>query len=310
MHHQDFPHLPVLSREVLAYLNPTSGGKYVDATLGAGGHAEAILKASQPAGLLLGLDVDQYALEIAIRRLEQYSPRVFIHHSSYTDLDQCLVKNGWSGMDGILFDLGVSSMQVDSSTRGFSFNKEGPLDMRFDERSEISAEDIINRSNEEDLASIIWKFGEEPKARAIAKAICSSRPLQTTTQLAQVVLTAYHGKQGKIHPATRTFQAIRIAVNQELSALREGLELAVEHLFIGGHIAVISFHSLEDRIVKEYFRKESKDCICPPEQPTCVCGHKASLSIITKKPITASADEIKINPRSRSAKLRVAQKIG
>jgi 16S rRNA (cytosine1402-N4)-methyltransferase len=307
---QIFPHLPVLNREVLAYLNPVSCGKYLDATLGAGGHSEAILIASQPDGLLIGLDVDRNALAIATERLRKFSTRAILFNKSYTELDDCLQKIGWKGLDGILFDLGVSSMQVDSANRGFSFNKEGPLDMRFDDQSTVSADDIINHWSEEELASIIWSYGEEPKARAIAKTICSSRPLKTTTQLAQVVLGVYHGKRVKIHPATRTFQAVRIAVNQELTALEKGINLAIEQLYVGGRIAVISFHSLEDRIVTEVFKREAKDCICPPEQPTCTCNHKASLAILTKKPITASDEEIKINPRSRSAKLRVAQKIG
>ncbi|HAF62594.1 MAG TPA: 16S rRNA (cytosine(1402)-N(4))-methyltransferase [Anaerolineaceae bacterium] len=307
---QVFPHVPVLSREVLAYLNPTSGGRYVDATLGAGGHAEAILKASQPDGLLIGLDVDENALAIAAQRLANFSSRFFFFHSSYTHLDSPLKQLGWEGMDAILFDLGVSSMQVDSPERGFSFHAEGPLDMRFNGKDALTASDIVNGWEEHDLATILWEYGEEPKARAIAKAICAARPLKTTTELARVVLSVYHGQHGRIHPATRTFQAIRIAVNEELTTVSNGISKAVEYLFPGGKIAVISFHSLEDRIVKEFFRRESKDCICPPEQPTCNCGHKASLTILTKKPIMACEDEIKINPRSRSAKMRVAQKIG
>ncbi|MHB8807018.1 MAG: 16S rRNA (cytosine(1402)-N(4))-methyltransferase RsmH [Anaerolineaceae bacterium] len=307
---QIYPHIPVLNREVLAYLKPVRDGKYLDATLGAGGHAEAILIASQPSGLLIGLDIDQNAVAIASERLQKFSSRATFFNVSYIQMKDCLRKMGWSSVDGILFDLGVSSMQVDAADRGFSFNKEGPLDMRFDDHSDFSAYDLINHWNEEEIASILWNFGEEPKARAIAKAICIARPLKTTTQLAQVVLSAYHGSHSKIHPATRTFQAVRIAVNRELTVLEEGINLGIKQLGNGGLIAVISFHSLEDRIVKDIFKRESKDCICPPEQPVCTCDHKASLKILTKKPVIASDEEIKINPRSRSAKLRVAQKIG
>jgi 16S rRNA (cytosine1402-N4)-methyltransferase len=213
-------------------------------------------------------------------------------------------------MDAVLFDLGISSMQVDSPERGFSFSEEGPLDMRFDTRGELTAEYIVNQWEEHDLAAILWEYGEEPRARAIAKAICAARPLKTTADLAKVTAAVYHGHHGKIHPATLTFQAIRIAVNEELNAVHDGIRKAVEYLLPGGKIAVISFHSLEDRIVKAYFRRESKDCICPPQQPTCTCGHHASLVVLTKKPVTADEDEMKTNPRSRSAKLRVAQKIG
>jgi len=307
---QAFPHIPVLSREVLAYLSPTSGARYMDATLGAGGHAEAILKASQPDGQLIGLDVDEDALAIAARRLADYSSRFFPFQCSYTQLEDPLQQLHWDGMNAILFDLGVSSMQVDSPLRGFSFLEEGPLDMRFNKKGKVTAEYIVNRWQEHDLAAILWEYGEEPKARAIAKAICTARPLKTTGDLAKIAASVYRGHHGKIHPATRTFQAIRIAVNEELSAIHDGISKAVEYLLPGGKIAVISFHSLEDRIVKEFFRRESKDCICPPQQPICICGHKASLVVLTKKPVTAGEDEMKINPRSRSAKMRVAQKIG
>ena len=305
-----YPHTPVLKWEILSFLNPVPQGKYLDATLGAGGHAEAILSASNPDGLLMGLDIDPHAAAIASERLQKYSSRAFLFNTSYINMESCLQQIGWNHIDGILFDLGVSSMQVDDAARGFSFNKEGPLDMRFNDESGFNASELVNQWKEEEISEILWRYGEEPKARAIAKAICATRPIQTTTQLAQVVLSVYHGKLSKIHPATRTFQAIRIAVNQELEGIEKGLNLAITHLAPGGIIAVISFHSLEDRIVKDTFKRESKDCICPPEQPTCTCNHKASLIILTKKPVTASEDEIKINPRSRSAKLRVAQKIG
>jgi len=305
-----FPHTPVLAQEVLESLAPESGHRYIDATVGAAGHAQAILEASHPDGVLIGLDVDENALAIARERLTPFSKRAYLFHLSYTEIAQALQNTGWDGMDGILFDLGVSSMQVDTPQRGFSFIKDGPLDMRFNESDLRSAADIINHWSEDDLADIIWEYGEEPRSRSIAHAISQSRPLETTKQLADLVLDVYHGQRGKTHPATRTFQAVRIAVNDEMNAIQKGLEEALRFLRPGGKITVISFHSLEDRIVKNYFRRESKDCICPPEQPVCVCGHKASLTILTKKPITAKDDEIKNNPRSRSAKLRVAQKIG
>lgn len=305
-----FPHTPVLAQEVLESLAPECGHRYIDATVGAAGHAQAILEASHPDGMLIGLDVDKNALAIARERLAPFSKRAHLFHLSYTGIAQALQNVGWDGMDGILFDLGVSSMQVDTPQRGFSFVKDGPLDMRFNENDSRSAADIINHWSEDDLADIIWEYGEEPRSRSIAHAISQSRPLETTKQLADLVLDVYHGQRGKTHPATRTFQAVRIAVNDEMNAIQKGLEQALRFLHPGGKIAVISFHSLEDRIVKNYFRRESKDCICPPEQPVCVCGHKASLTLLTKKPITAKDDEIKNNPRSRSAKLRVAQKIG
>lgn len=307
---QTYPHVPVLNREVLAYLKPTSNGKYLDATLGAGGHAEAILTASQPDGSLIGLDIDHHAVAIASERLRGFSKRASIFNISYTEMKTCLQKVGWDCVDGIVFDLGISSMQVDSAERGFSFHQAGPLDMRFDDHATFRASDLLNDWSEEEIASTLWNYGEEPKAHAIAKAIYAARPLHTTTQLAQLVQSVYGGQKSRIHPATRTFQAIRIAVNQELSVLEKGINLAITQLCAGGKIAVISFHSLEDRIVKDIFKRESRDCICPPEQPVCTCQHKASLAILTKKPVTASDEEIRINPRSRSAKLRVAQKIG
>ncbi len=305
-----YPHVPVLNREVLTYLNPKNKGRYLDATLGAGGHAEAILKACQPDGELISFDLDKEALSIAKERLNSFSDHIHFFHRSYTQLEQTLRELGWDALDGALFDLGVSSMQVDEAIRGFSFLKEGPLDMRFDIASPLTAQEVVNQWKEADLISILQNYGEEPKAYAIARAICAARPFHTTIQLADVVMQVYHGQRGKIHPATRTFQAVRMAVNDELHTIKIGIRSAANRLKDEGRIAVISFHSLEDRVVKEFFRQESRDCICPPEQPTCICGHKATLKVLTKKPVLASEDEIKINPRSRSAKLRVAQKIG
>ncbi|MCX6053407.1 MAG: 16S rRNA (cytosine(1402)-N(4))-methyltransferase RsmH [Chloroflexi bacterium] len=302
------PHVSVLYQPIITALRPKSPGRYVDATIGAGGHAWGMLTESSPKGQLLGLDVDPRALEIARERLLPFSERVRLVHSSYTALATELLRFGWDHVDGIVIDLGVSSMQIDSPERGFSFLKEGPLDMRFDPTQPSSAADLVNNSSEEDLADILWRYGDERFSRRIARAIVQARPLHSTLELAAVI-AKNAGKPGKIHPATRSFQALRIAVNRELSSLTEFLPQAIDSLAPGGRVAVISFHSLEDRIVKQYFRQESRDCNCPPEQPVCTCNHKASLLEITRHPIEADETEIKMNPRSRSAKLRVAEKI-
>lgn len=280
----------------------------MDCTVGAGGHASGILEVSAPAGKLLGLDVDPQALDLAAARLKPFDGRVILVKASYVHLKEQLQKIGWQSVLGILADLGVSSMQIDTPSRGFSFQKEGPLDMRFDPSQPLRAESLVNTAPEHELADILWRYGEEPQSRRIARAICEARPIETTTQLAEVVQRAV-GRKGKIHPATRTFQALRIAVNQELEALETFLPQAVEVLEPGGRLAVISFHSLEDRLVKQFMLRESHDCICPPEQPTCTCGHQATLKIITRHPMVGKDDEVRENPRSRSAKLRVAEKL-
>lgn len=303
------PHLPVLYQEVLDALLPTSGCDYLDGTLGAGGHAEGILRASAPDGRLLGLDLDPEALKIARLRLADYQPRVIIQQASYQNSGKILTALGWGSVQGILLDLGVSSMQVDRPYRGFSFMEEGPLDMRFDPESQKPAADLVNNLDADDLADIIFTYGEERHARRIARAIVNARPIMTTQALAQVIEQAVVGYGGKIHPATRTFQALRIATNNELEVLSTALSQLVDCLSVGGRLAIISFHSLEDRIVKQFFRRESQDCICPPEQPVCTCEHVASLTVLTRKPLRATTAEIATNPRSRSAKLRVAERI-
>lgn len=303
------PHSPVLYQLSIEILQPESKGRYVDGTLGAGGHAKGILEASSPDGQLLGLDVDNQALEIAKSFLASYSKRAFIRKGSYAEIDSHLQQLGWDCVNGILLDLGLSSMQLDTADRGFSFFKEAPLDMRFDPMTGISAEELLNSWDEQAIADMIWKFGEEPKSRQIAREIVKQRSIRTTTELADLVLKVYKGKRGKVHPATRTFQAIRMAVNQELETLEQGLERSVEALCSAGRLAVISFHSLEDRMVKQFFQRESRDCICPPEQPGCTCGHMASVRILTKKPLIPDKEEIEENPRSRSAKLRAVEKI-
>ena len=302
------PHEPVLYHEIIHALQPKNAGQYVDGTLGAGGHARGILEASAPDGLLLGLDVDPQALALARENLAPYGERAHLIHSSYDLLDDVLQEIGWNAVDGILVDLGLSSMQLDTPERGFSFQQDAPLDMRFDPASPTSAADLVNTLSQDDLADLIYRYGEERASRRIAQAIVKARPLQTTRQLAAVI-EAIMPRKGHIHPATQTFQALRIAVNEELDRVKNVLPQAVAALKSGGRLAVISFHSLEDRIVKEYFRRESKDCLCPPKQPVCTCRHKATLKEISRKPIIPGEAEITANPRARSAKLRIVEKL-
>ncbi len=302
------PHRSVLYQEIILGLRPESPGRYVDSTVGAGGHAWGILSASSPAGQLLGMDLDPQALEIAHRRLAEFSGRVTLVQASYTTLLEQVHRSGWESVHGIVIDLGLSSMQLDTPERGFSFQAEGPLDMRFDPSQPLTAADVINHWSERDIADLIWRYGEEPQSRRIARAIVQARPLHSTQELAGVVARSCGIRKGHIHPATRTFQALRIAVNGELQALETFLPQAVAALAPGGRLAVIAFHSLEDRIVKQFFRQESRDCLCPPQQPVCTCGHRASLIEINRRPIEASAEEVEINPRARSARLRIVEK--
>lgn len=307
------PHQSVLYHEIIHALRPAESGRYVDATVGAGGHAWGILNASAPDGQLLGLDLDPQALELARERLQAFGERVTLVQASYTSLLEQARALGWHSVNGIMIDLGVSSMQLDTPQRGFSFQTDGPLDMRFGPSQTLTASDIVNHWSERELADIIWQYGEERLSRRIAQAIIKARPLDTTTKLAEVISAVVarnkaHGRS-RIHPATRTFQALRIAVNEELKAIETVLPQALELLAPGGRLAVISFHSLEDRIVKQYFRRESRDCICPPEQPVCTCGHKATLVEVNRKPIEAGEEESRSNPRARSARLRVAERL-
>jgi 16S rRNA (cytosine1402-N4)-methyltransferase len=260
------------------------------------------------------MDVDPQALTIARQRLAPFGERVVVRQASYTTLAEQLVELDWLAVDGVLLDLGVSSMQLDTPERGFSFMSDAPLDMRFGPHLQQSAADLINSLPEASLADIIFRYGEERYARQVARAIVRSRPLHTTKELADLVLSVLRHRSGresgKIHPATRTFQALRIAVNGELSALEQVLPEAVSVLKPGGRLAVIAFHSLEDRIVKAYFHRESMDCICPARQPICTCGHKATVIELNRRPIQASQAEVNENPRARSARLRVVQRIG
>jgi 16S rRNA (cytosine1402-N4)-methyltransferase len=288
---------------------------YVDGTLGAGGHAWGILEASSPDGRLLGLDVDPQALTLAQEKLASFGERAILAQASYTSLAEQLKALDWAAVDGILLDLGVSSMQLDTPERGFSFLADAPLDMRFDPRSRRTAAELVNELPERELADIIYQYGEERNARQVARAIVRARPLSSTRQLAQVVARVTSGGASGIHPATRTFQALRIAVNQELERLEEVLPLAISALRKGtaeypaGRLAVIAFHSLEDRLVKQYFRREGRDCLCPPRQPICTCGHRAILRELTRQPIRPQDEEIKQNPRARSARLRIVERL-
>jgi 16S rRNA (cytosine1402-N4)-methyltransferase len=303
-------HRPVLVEEVLHGLRPQSGKFYIDATIGPGGHAIAILEACSPEGMLLGIDQDVEALKIASRRLFHYSGRYEVVQANFAQLREITESRGIKECDGILVDLGLSSLQLDSAERGFSFQKDGPLDMRMDRELPLTADEIVNYYNERDLANLIYQFGEEASSRRIAAAVVKARPLHSTSELAAVVAKAVRSAgYRRIHPATKTFQALRIYVNDELNRLTQFLQSAVQLLASGGRIVAISFHSLEDRIVKDTFRALSSDCVCPPGLSECVCGHRKVLRRITRKPITPTPAEMDSNPRSRSARLRIAEKL-
>ena len=298
-------HIPVLLNQAIEALKIDPDGRYIDCTVGAGGHGAAILELG---GLLLGLDVDPQAIDVARKRLAKYGDRVILVNENFENLQEASARWGFCPSRGILFDLGMSSLQLDDEKRGFSFQHEAPLDMRYDPSQKLTADAIVNTFSENQIAAIIKEYGEERKSREIARSIVANRPLRTTSQLASAV-TKVAGFRGKIHPATRTFQAIRIAVNQELERLKSALKQAVNILEVGGRLVVISFHSLEDRLVKDYFRRESQDCICSPQTPVCICEHRATLKLINKKVVTPSSEEIESNPRSRSARMRVAERI-
>jgi 16S rRNA (cytosine1402-N4)-methyltransferase len=311
----DSVHLPVLLRETVEWLSPPPDGIVVDCTVGMGGHSAELLK-HIPRGRLVGLDQDVEALQHASLAL-QGDPRVTLVKANFADLLTVLKELSLSEVDCVLMDIGVSSLQLDSPLRGFSFQQNGPLDMRMDASAPLTAADVVNTYPEEKLANVIYEYGEERKSRQIANAIARHRqqkPFETTEELALLakkVLGSPRPKKGESfkHPATRLFQALRIEVNQELEVLKTALKAALSVLKPGGRLAVITFHSLEDRIVKQHFKSESVDCICPPRIPQCVCGHKASIELLTRKPVEATEEEISQNPRSRSAKLRVVQKV-
>ena len=305
-------HDPVMVTEVLDGLDVRPGGRYIDATVGLGGHAEAILGAAQPDGALLGIDLDPSALAIAGERLAAFGDAAVLvrgHHSEIADIAH---ERGFEQVSGVLFDLGVSSLQLDAPGRGFSFQRDEPLDMRMDPDAELTVAIIVNEYEEAELADIIRRYGEERRARAIARAIVARRPLRTTGDLVRAVEQAVgRGRERHHHPATLTFQALRIAVNQEVDFLGDTLSAACSLLGgAGTRIAVLAFHSLEDRVVKEHFRRESAECICPPRTPICICGHVATLRRVTKRVRKPGADEVARNPRARSARLRVAEALG
>ena len=302
-------HVPVLLSEVLENLALGPGDHVIDGTVGGGGHAVGLLQATAPDGRLLGLDRDPEAVARVKERLARESERVQIIQSSFRRIKAVARDMDFPPAGGILLDLGVSSQQLASPVRGFSFVKDGPLDMRFDPSQERTAADLVNHLPVDELAQLLYRFGEERQSRRIARAIEAARPLESTRQLARVIQEAVSGGRGRIHPATKSFQALRIAVNDELGVLEEVLPQAVELLRPGGRLAVISFHSLEDRLVKRFFRDQARDCICPPEQPICTCNHKRVLRLITRRPVRPTARETEQNPRARSARLRVAEKL-
>lgn len=308
-------HIPVLLNEVVNFLQCEPDKIYVDANLGDGGHAEQILKKSSPAGILIGIDRDEDSIKFASDRLSSYKERVHIFHDNFKNIkDVVRGRGGFSKVDGILFDLGVSTRQLMTAERGFSFSSDAPLDMRMDRSRGITAKEVVNNFEEEKLRDIIYKYGEERWAKKIAHAIVRERgkmSIETTSQLSGIVVSAIppaHRSQ-RIHPATKTFQAIRIAVNSEIEILEDAVRNAVDVLNEKGKICVISYHSLEDRIVKNLFREMEHGCICPHDIPKCICGRKGVIKILTKKPVTPSEEEVRRNPRSRSAKLRAAERI-
>ncbi len=327
-----FAHIPVLFEATLDGLSIRPGGTYIDGTLGGGGHTAGMLE--RGAGRVLGIDRDPAALQAAAERLQAYGDRFTPAHGNFRDVGTLALAHGFEQVDGILLDIGVSSPQLDVAERGFSFAQAAPLDMRMDTTQGLTAADLVNTLPETELADIVYRYGEERASRRIAKRIVERRqsaPINNTTELAELVARALGGrKDERIHPATRTFQALRIAVNDELGALEEALPAATELLAVGGRLAVITFHSLEDRIVKEFMRRESAVCLLPPrlfaEQcphlvergsgpRPCIyigsrdCDYAPRLEQVTHKPVVATADELSANPRSRSAKLRVAQRI-
>jgi 16S rRNA (cytosine1402-N4)-methyltransferase len=305
----DTVHIPVLLDETIDGLAPHPGADLIDGTLGAGGHAEAWLEATAPDGRVLGFDLDAGALEAARVRLARYGERVAFAHASFALMGDIAPERGFAAVDAVLLDIGFSSMQIDDPARGFAFSADGPLDMRFDRDQPATAATLVNTLGQDELADLIYKYGEERHSRRIARAIVAARPFHRTGRLAEVVAGAVPRSSEHIHPATRTFQALRIAVNDELGALERALPEAVDLLRPGGRLAVISFHSLEDRIVKHFIREAASDCICPPDLPVCVCDHEPTLRPVNRRPITASDAEVNANPRSRSAKLRIAERL-
>jgi 16S rRNA (cytosine1402-N4)-methyltransferase len=298
--------------EVLAQLAPREGGRFLDGTVGGGGHAGALLERTAPDGRLLGLDVDPTALAIARRELARFGDRAVLVNANFAILDEVARAHDFVDIDGVLLDLGLSSIQLADESRGFSFRATGLLDMRADPQLEHTAADLVNSWDERDLRRIFAELGEEPEAARVAGAIVRRRargPFVAADEFGRFVAGVKTRRGGKIDPATRVFQALRMAVNDELGNLTSGLQAAMRVLRPGGRLGLISFHSLEDRVVKQFMARESRDCICPPHLPTCVCGHRAGLRVISRRPLMAAAGETMRNPRARSARLRVAEKL-
>lgn len=311
----EFQHQPVLMNQTLNSLKLRPGGVYLDGTLGGGGHTEAILQATEPDGKVIGLDQDDEALAAASQRLKPFGERFCPIRANFAEMEQVLAAEGIAGLDGVLLDIGVSSHQLDEPDRGFSYMQDGPLDMRMDRRGGQTATDLVAELSESELANLIYRYGEEKFSRRIARRIVEQRaqtPIESTKQLAELIsaaIPAAQRRKEKQHPAKRTFQALRIAVNDELGVLERGLVAAFASLKSGGRLSVITFHSLEDRIVKNYFAGLAKGCECPPEFPVCVCGKQPQALLITRRPQTATEDELQSNPRARSAKLRTVEKL-
>ena len=302
-------HTPVMVPEIMQALKTQPGGRYIDGTLGEGGHSKSILNAVEPGGQVLGLDADAEAITVATQRLMEHGDAFLAINTNFRDIRATALRYEFVPVHGVLFDLGVSSLQLDRESRGFSFRRSDPLDMRFSFDQQLTAADIVNEYAESELADLIFHLGEDRAARRIARLIVQKRPINTSLELAELIEKVSPRRGKRMHPATRTFQAIRIAVNDELSALETALEQAVSLLGQGGRLAVISYHSLEDRIVKNFIRKQASDCICPPGTPVCRCNHLATLKMISRRPLTPTDSEIETNQRSRSAKLRVAERI-
>ena len=308
-----FEHTPVLLREVIEGLHIRPEGIYVDGTLGGAGHSFEIVRRLSLDGRLVGIDRDEHAVEAAAERLKPFMDRVTIVRGNYLNTTDILKGLGIGGMDGMLLDIGVSSHQFDDAERGFSYREDAPLDMRMDQRDALTAADVVNDYSEEELFRIIRDYGEDQFAKNIAKHIVKYRqqkPVGTTLELAEIIKGAIPAKmrEGKGHPAKKTFQAIRIEVNHELDILRESIDSLIDYLNPGGRLCIITFHSLEDRIVKSAFRTAEDPCICPKDFPVCVCGRKPKGRVVTRKPVTATAEELERNNRAHSAKLRVFEK--
>lgn len=320
-------HVSVMLEETLRFLQPAAGGYYIDGTVGGGGHTAALLERSAPDGRVLGIDTDVNALERVRASLANYvdSGRLVLVHANFADLTQITAQAGFNQVQGVLLDLGFSSDQMDDPQRGFSFSADGPLDMRLNQSLAVSATDLLNTASEQELADIFWRYGEESRSRQIARRIVRKRAvgaIRRTGQLAELAAAGVPYRYGSIHPATRTFQALRIAVNHELEQLETVLPQIVdvlatnstggihgEEVWGPGRMVIIAFHSLEDRIVKEFMRREASNCLCPPQAPICICDHRARLHLLTKKPVTPTVEEIERNPRARSAKMRAAEAV-